>query len=1054
GFTYDLGDRIDVFDAILGVSAVDENGQATAQLEFHLFQPLDHPDAGEVMDLDNIRFEFQVTAVDDDGDPVTQTVFVDVDDDGPRIFEAPTALVDEDGLSGGLAGGVGDDAVPDVDGDGNEATTSGSLNFTFGADGPGGALDFAALDGTVVMRTGDDGEQILTSRGEQVIYSWDGATMTLTGLVPGDDSGGEVGEGGIGVDRVIFELTITDATSGAYTFTLHDVVDHPTSGTEDNVVLDIPFTLTDADGDSATGTLSVSIDDDTPTIDGGEGGTDMFVQESDIVDGAFASVTYAFGADGPDPVTPLSLGFVGAVAVDELGTEGGEVPWALTTPAGDAIVVSNLDALSVVGKVEGTDIEVFRATLDATTGEITFTLSGPIAHPDAGETGFLDRVRLDFDAAVRDGDGDTATRRVTVTVDDDGPVAFDDMDMVVENSEIGTWGNVITGVDPDLDPDAQGVLAADDAGADGVGVIRSLTHDGVTFTLNEAGDDVTASDPGALYSFSGGILLVETALGGTLFITLTGPEVGEYNYVPPNDVDNSNGDPVENFTYVLEDGDGDGDAATLSITVKSDDEPVFVVGSNENDDADAANLPAFQHTVPNPLTGSTFGPVNGLSEDDLLVGDPGGVLQAASINVVYVLDVSGSMGSADDPTSKLSLAKSALENLTLRFSMLAENGADVKLHIIRFRRTAEEVETINNLGSPGALAAALLAIDGLSGDGLASGTNYQAALDLTRNFLGDTTSNPPAEVNTVYFLSDGIPNRGDTEQGISDFQDFIDDYTTDGGVIDPGARLDVHAFGIDVGVDALAVLDPIDNTVNPNPDDVPVSDGGPGYDGAELIDDPNDISATLDATFELASVGEDVIVGSDGDDIIYGDVPNTDQLAEDQGLNMLDGSGWDVFEALESGDSAVSPDWDRTDTINYLSDPLNFAELTAGDRGEADLIDGGGGDDIIFGQGGDDTIIGGTGADELWGGAGADIYVYEPGDGGSTIAEADVIHDFDDGVDLIGLGGGLTSADITIGDDGSGNAVISTTSGEVLAVLIGVSPADITDDDLTPAPIV
>src|SRR3546814_3057740 len=62
---------------------------------------------------------------------------------------------------------------------------------------------------------------------------------------------------------------------------------------------------------------------------------------------------------------------------------------------------------------------------------------------------------------------------------DDIPIANDE-----DNAEVGgspVSGNVITGVNSD----------PDSPGADGLGVIRSLTHDGVTYELNEAGDSIS-----------------------------------------------------------------------------------------------------------------------------------------------------------------------------------------------------------------------------------------------------------------------------------------------------------------------------------------------------------------------------------------------------------------------------------------------------------------------------------------------------------------------------------------------------------------------------------
>src|SRR5213079_1735588 len=51
---------------------------------------------------------------------------------------------------------------------------------------------------------------------------------------------------------------------GAYTLTLLKPLDHPTLGTEDDITLSIGFTATSGHGDSATSTISITVNDDAP----------------------------------------------------------------------------------------------------------------------------------------------------------------------------------------------------------------------------------------------------------------------------------------------------------------------------------------------------------------------------------------------------------------------------------------------------------------------------------------------------------------------------------------------------------------------------------------------------------------------------------------------------------------------------------------------------------------------------------------------------------------------------------------------------------------------
>ncbi len=173
----------------------------------------------------------------------------------------PAIAVDEDGL-GGNAGGIGDIA-------GNITTVNGNLVFVAGADGIG-SLSFAALDG---------GTASFTSGGENVTYSWDAGTNTLTARA--DNS-----------LVVVFTLMITSLSTGAYTFTLEGPVDHANPD-EDNVLVNLPFTLTDGDGDFASGALNVSINDDTPVIGLIQNGT-----MGNTLGVLIGEVEVSFGGDG------------------------------------------------------------------------------------------------------------------------------------------------------------------------------------------------------------------------------------------------------------------------------------------------------------------------------------------------------------------------------------------------------------------------------------------------------------------------------------------------------------------------------------------------------------------------------------------------------------------------------------------------------------------------------------------------------------------------------------------------------------------------------------
>ena len=103
-----------------------------------------------------------------------------------------------------------------------------------------------------------------------------------------------------------------------------------------------------------------------------------------------------------------------------------------------------------------------------------------------------------------------------------------------------------------------------------------------------------------------------------------------------------------------------------------------------------------------------------------------------------------------------------------------------------------------------------------------------------------------------------------------------------------------------------------------------------------------------------------------------------------------------------------------------------------------DHIFGGAGNDTLTGKSGDDTLDGGTGTDTLTGGSGKDIFVIRAGDGSSTLADADVVTDFNNGTDVIGLDG-LVFSDLTIEQGTGGYAnhtlVSVTATGEYLSLI-------------------
>jgi Ca2+-binding RTX toxin-like protein len=98
--------------------------------------------------------------------------------------------------------------------------------------------------------------------------------------------------------------------------------------------------------------------------------------------------------------------------------------------------------------------------------------------------------------------------------------------------------------------------------------------------------------------------------------------------------------------------------------------------------------------------------------------------------------------------------------------------------------------------------------------------------------------------------------------------------------------------------------------------------------------------------------------------------------------------------------------------------------------------------DEIVGDAGDNVVEGGRGVDTLRGGAGSDTFVLRQGDGADALELSDLIGDYQDGTDSIGLAGGLNYSGLLI-EQGSGShandTVIKTVSGQYLAILQNVN---------------
>ncbi|WP_298256538.1 Hint domain-containing protein [uncultured Litoreibacter sp.] len=269
-----------------------------------------------------------------------------------------------------------------------------------------------------------------------------------------------------------------------------------------------------------------------------------------------------------------------------------------------------------------------------------------------------------------------------------------------------------------------------------------------------------------------------------------------------------------------------------------------------------------------------------------------------------------------------------------------------------------------------------------------------------------------------------------------------------------------------------------------------VVDAGAGDDTIYGGEGDDSLTGGSGADMLHGGAGTDTLIGNDGNDRFH--------IEDDDGTSIIDGGGWwDTimltnvvstqgvsvtytgneagtfdFDGTSANDSfqdieEIWGTWDYGDTIDASADGVGIKTYTFGgddtvtggsgdDRiylGEGeDVADGGTGQDQLFGEDGDDILTGGAGDDQLTGGAGDDIFVYADGAGNDIIYDFDMGDPDDDGftndqLDVSGLTNAssdpVTYTDVTVTDDGSGNAVLSFPNGESIT-LFGVSPASVT----------
>ena len=544
-----------------------------------------------------------------------------------------------DGLDrlGGLdIGWPGGDVTPETDGG---ATTSGddidySVTVTPGNPGhidgntpvidnpdnphDGGDAAVAARDVLTVNEAGLREHAPVTANGFMLVGAPDGVSSIVIGGVVVFN--GTLTGATVPTDEGYLEVTGFDAASGRldYAFHLTQATQEHKGAGADSIAHDLVVTVTDRDGSTGSGVVSVVITDDVPTIksftqsvtegdaaavtgsalDGAVAGADgaNFAWTNPAQQGQYGSITlnadgtYSYTLDnnneavktlsdgqtlteeftytytdadgdvaegsltitingvdngiviepsdpsaGSDTLTVYESGLAGGPQAGQSGAPTtAEGSLSISAPDGVAsIAIGNVTVYEngvLTGNTVPTDEGVLTVTgFDAATGELKFSYAlkdNTTEHGDPGK----DHVSHDLAVTVTDVDGSTAGGTITVNIVDDVPTAKADSVSLTEAQAQagGSWGNVLTN---------------DVFGAD------APLHETVT-------------------SIKGGTL--GNPVSGQ-YGQLTLQADGTYAYRLDPDVDVPNGQVyTETFTYTITDTDGDTSEAVLTIAITGD----------------------------------------------------------------------------------------------------------------------------------------------------------------------------------------------------------------------------------------------------------------------------------------------------------------------------------------------------------------------------------------------------------------------------------------------------------------------------------------------------
>ncbi|NKJ67091.1 retention module-containing protein [Vibrio chemaguriensis] len=534
---------------------------------FDLLAPLDHPNADGQNEL---VINLPINATDFDGDVSNNiTLPITVVDDVPTIdglLAGSEQTVDEDDLPAGTDAASAEDTV-----------ISGTFDITEGADQVA-SIQLSDLTTPVAS---------LTSDGEAI-------TLVLSS----NANGVNVYQGVAGNPaEVVFELTL-DATNNTYEFDLQKPLDHPDGNQQNEIVINLPVTATDNDGDTSPAfTLPITVVDDVPVVTNIES---LRVDEDDLPlgsDGTKEPLTVSgeFEVTSADGIDAFELD-LSSNPIPNLKSGGEEVTLSQDASA------STADALVYVGQTPG-GVTVFTLTLHQD-GKYDFELSGQLDHAVNS-----DEILLNLPVKITDGDNDTITATLPVTIVDDKPT----IDAISSGSTLSVDEDDIPSQGSDDTPESN-IIGGNFDVTDGADSIVSFQLDSLTSPVSGL---TSGGQPLELVEFSNsnGVIEYRAYVQGTtdtvFKLTLNG-SVDSYEFELLGALDHPAGNDenslVINFPVNATDFDGDvSNNITLPITVVDDVPAIVKVTDSSQQTVDEDDLAGGSDTTSGDSTVLTGG---------------------------------------------------------------------------------------------------------------------------------------------------------------------------------------------------------------------------------------------------------------------------------------------------------------------------------------------------------------------------------------------------------------------------------------------------------------